>query len=158
MHLLLLLALEFLVQYAGYLKSQEAQTKLCTRTLTKNVVSELWELQAHRPELVLGFGTQSVTASSPKIGDRGTDGGIVLLGVSVDVSGVCDLALCGGIDAVNLGGCERLESWEVERLAESVDSSMLQELVTCLIDFRRGWVSLEVARASNLAREVVASV
>ena len=130
----------------------------CTRILTKNVVSELWELQAHRPELVLGFGTQSVTASSPKIGDRGTDGGIVLLGVSVDVSGVCDLALCGGVDAVDLGGCERLESWEIERLAESVDPSMLQELVAGLINFRRGWVSFEVAGASNLAREVVTSV
>lgn len=99
-----------------------------------------------------------MTASGPEVGNWSTDGGVVLLGVGVDVSGICDLALCGGVDAVYLGGCEGLESWEVERLAESIDSGMLQELVTRLVDFGSGWISLEIAGSSNLAWEVVAGV
>ena|SRR6187402_2643224 len=93
--------------------------------LTKNVVSELRELQTHLSELFLGLGTQRVTSGSPEVRNGSTYGRIVPLGMCVDVSRICDFALCGRVDTMDLGRCEGLERGEVERLPERVNSRVL---------------------------------
>ena len=76
----------------------------------------------------------------------------------IHVAGVCNLALGCGVDAVDLGGCERFKGGEVEGFGKRVDSCVLEELVTGLVDERGAWVTLEIARAGDLAGEVVACV
>ena len=76
-------------------------------------------------EVVFGLETQGVTASSPEVDNWCTDGGVVLLGVGINIPGICNLTLCGGLDPVDLGGCEGLESWEIKSLAKNIDAGVL---------------------------------
>lgn len=116
------------------------------------------KLQAHAAELVLSLGAQDVRSCSPEVGDRCANGGIVLLGVGVYVSGICDLAFGGRVDAVDLGGSERLEGGQVEGFSKNIDTGVLEELVSGLVDNRCGWIALEIAGAWEFAWEVVACV
>jgi len=59
---------------------------------------------------------------------------------------------------MDLGGCERFEGGKVERFGEGIDTRVLQELVASFVDGWGGGVMLEVARAGDLAWEVVAGV
>lgn len=126
--------------------------------LTENVVSELRVLQAKRFELGLGLGTQGVRAVGPEVGDRGANGGVALDGVGVDVSGVGDLALGRGVDAVDLGAGKVLERGDLKLLRQGVHASMLQELFATLVHLRDRGVGLERSLSGDLLGEVVASV
>lgn len=132
--------------------------KRVRRQLTEHVVSELRELQAQAAELLLGLGAKSMGAGGPEVGNGGTNAGVVLLGVLVDVAGVGDLALGGGVDAVNLGGGKLLEVGQLELLGEGVDAGVLEQLIARLIDLGDSGVLLELTLAGNLLREVVAGV
>jgi hypothetical protein len=54
--------------------------------------------------------------------------------MSVDVSRICDFALSGGVYAMDLRGGKRLERWKAECFTEGIDTCVLQELITSLID------------------------
>lgn len=129
-----------------------------TTQLTKHIVTELRELQAERTELVLGLGTQSVAARGPEVGDWRAHRGVVLAGVLVDVTRVCDLALGGRVDAVDLAAREALELVHAEPLGYRVNARVLEQLLARLVDGRQGGVRLEQALARQLLGEVVASV
>ena len=97
-------------------------------------------------------------SGSPKVRDRSTDGSVVLVGVRIHVSCICDLAFGGGVDQVDLGAGERLQRREVEGLGERVNASMLEQLISSLINFRGIWISLQVSGIGDFAGKVVASV
>jgi hypothetical protein len=99
-----------------------------------------------------------MAARSPEIHNRGADGRVVLMGMRVDVAGVGDLALRGGVDAVDLGGGEGAQDGEAEGLGEGVDARVLEQLVAGLVDVGRRGVGLEISRARDLPREVVPRV
>ena len=110
--------------------------------LTEDVVSELWELQTHLSEFVLRLRTQGMTSRRPEICHRSPDRSIVLVRMSVNISRVCDFAFGGRVHAVDLRGSQGLQGWEAERFAQCVDSCVLEELVTGLVDEWCGGVSL----------------
>lgn len=126
--------------------------------LTKNIVTELRKLQTHAPELLFRLGPKRVTARGPEVRDWCSDARIVLLGIGVHVSRVRKLALGRAVDAVDLGASQSLQGWEFKHLAERVDSSMLEQLITRLVDFRDTRILLEIARTDNPLGEVLASV
>lgn len=84
--------------------------------LNKNIISELWELETHHAELILSLAPESMTPRSPEIGHRRPDSLIILLRMGIDVSRIRDLALGGGVDAVDLAGRERLQEWQLQRV------------------------------------------
>lgn len=60
-HLLVLFSLELLVQDTGYFLLVTCYFLYTIKEqLTEHVVTELWELQTHRAELVLGLCTKSM--------------------------------------------------------------------------------------------------
>lgn len=126
--------------------------------LTENIVSKLGELQAQRLELVLGLGAQRVAPRRPEARDRGAHGRVVVAGELVRVAGEDDLALDGGVDAVDLGGSEDAEGADVERLGEGVDAGVLEELGAGVVEGGDGGVGFEGALAGQLAGEVLAGV
>lgn len=99
-----------------------------------------------------------MAACRPEVGNGGADRGVLLGGELVDVTGVCDLALCSRIDAVDLARSKVLEVREAEFVRERVDLGMLQKLVTCHIDIRHRWILLERSLAGNLLGEIVTGV
>lgn len=115
-------------------------------------------LQAQSLELVLGLGTESVRARSPEARDRGANRGVVVVGESIDVASVCDLALGGRVDAVDLGAREGLEAVDAKLVGEGVDAGVLEELVAAVVDGRDGGIGLEDALAWELLGEVLARV
>jgi len=74
--------------------------------LTNNVETELRKFQAHEPELVFRLGTEDVRPVRPERGDWLSDSIVLLWCSRIDVSGVCNLTLCAGIDAVNCDQCQ----------------------------------------------------
>jgi hypothetical protein len=124
----------------------------------QHVVAKLRVLQAQRLELVLGLGAQGVRARGPEAGDGRADGGVVGDGVGVDVAGVGNLAAGRRVDAVDLGGGERLEGAEAVALGEGVDARVLEQLVARVVDLGQAGVGLEDALAGDLAGEVLAGV
>lgn len=91
-------------------------------------------LQAQSLELLLRLGAQGVRARGPEACDGRADGGVVVAGVGVDVASVCDLALGSGVDAVDLGAREALETRDAKLLGECVDAGVLEELVAVVVD------------------------
>lgn len=91
-------------------------------------------LQTQSLELLFRLGAQGVRARGPEACDGGADGGVVVAGVGVDVASVCDLALGCGVDAVDLGAREALETGDAKLLGEGVDAGMLEELVAAVVD------------------------
>lgn len=75
-----------------------------------------------------------MAAGGPEVGDGGADGGVVPVGVLVDVTSVLDLALSRRVDAVYLAAREGLQLVHPELLSEGVDARMLKKLVTGLVD------------------------
>lgn len=76
----------------------------------------------------------------------------------IDISSICDFALGSGIDAVNFGRRERFEGWHIESFSKGVNTSMLQELISSLINIRGAGISFQVSRAGDLSGEIIASV
>jgi hypothetical protein len=74
--------------------------------LTNNVETELRKFQAHKPELVFRLGTEDVRPVRPERCDWLSDSIVLLCCSRINVSGVCNLALCAGIDAVNCDQCQ----------------------------------------------------
>lgn len=97
-------------------------------------------------------------AGGPEVGDWGADDGVVVVGVLVDVAGVCDLALCRRVDAVDLGRGQVPERGHLKLLGQRVDARVLEQLVARLVDIGERRVRLELPGAGHLAREVVARV
>lgn len=126
--------------------------------LTKYVVTELRELQAKRTELIFSLGTESVTTSSPKVGDWCAHRGVVCFGVLVDVASIGELALGGRIDAVDLAACQAPEFIHAKPLSYRVDAGMLEELFTGLVYGWQGGVWLKRTLARHFLGEVVAGV
>lgn len=126
--------------------------------LTQNVITELRELQAHAPELVLCLGAKSVRSGSPEIRHGSANCGIVLLSMRIHIAGVCDLAFRCGVDAMNLRARKGFERRKIEGLCEGVDSSVLQQLVSRFINERSVWVALEVAGPWDLPWEVISGI
>lgn len=126
--------------------------------LTKHIVTKLRKLQTQTLELLLRLGTQRMTAHGPEIRYRRTDRRVVLGRVLVDVSGIGDLALGRGADAVDLTGRQVLELLEAELFCQRVDLGVFEELVARVVDLGDGGVGLELARVGELAREVFACV
>lgn len=63
---------------------------------TKDIVSELGELETQALELLLGLGAEGVASHGPEVGNGRADGGVSRRGELVYVSGVGNLALrCG---------------------------------------------------------------
>lgn len=91
-------------------------------------------LQAQGLELLLSLGTQRVRPRRPEACDRCSDGGVVDAGVGVNITGIGNLALCGRVDAVDLGAGERLESRDAELFGEGIYAGVLEELVASVID------------------------
>jgi hypothetical protein len=78
--------------------------------------------------------------------------------VPIYISSVGDLALGSRVDAVDLAGCQRLQTGHLEGLGQSVDSGMLEELVASLVDKRGIGITLKIAGVREFAGKVVASV
>lgn len=70
----------------------------------------------------------------PEIGHRGADCSIDVGRVGVDVAGICDLTLGGRVDAVDLGTGELTQGRDIVFFGQGVDTRMLQELLTTLVD------------------------
>lgn len=136
----------------------DAARQVGRSVLTENVVAELGVLQAEGLELGLGLGAKGVGAAGPEVRDGGADGGVGLGGVRVDVLGVRDLALGGGVDAVNLGAGEGAQGGHAELVGQRVHARVLEQLDAVLIDLGEGRVRLERARAGQLLGEVLARV
>jgi hypothetical protein len=75
----------------------------------EHIETKLRELETHETELVFGLAAQDMTARRPEGRHRLTNGGIVVTRVLIDVAGVDNLALGGGVGAVDLAVRERLE-------------------------------------------------
>lgn len=73
---------------------------------------------------------------SPEVGHRSSDRRVILVGMSIDISSVGNFALGCRIDAVDLGTCEALEGRETKSCSEGIDTSMLEKLITSLVDNR----------------------
>lgn len=73
---------------------------------------------------------------SPEVRNRSPNRSIVLVRVRIHVSGIGNLSLRSRVHAVDLAASQALESWQVESLAQSVDTSVLEELITSLVDGR----------------------
>lgn len=101
---------------------------------TENIVSELRVLQAQGLELRLGLGAQGVRARSPEACNGGANCSVVIACEGVDVASICDLALGGRVDAVDLRAREGLESSDTKLLGERVDTGMFEELVATVVD------------------------
>ena len=95
---------------------------------------------------------------SPEAGNGRANLLVILACVGVDVTGVSDLALGGGVDAVDLGAGEGLEGVDAELLRQGVDASVLEELVARVIDGGGSRVVFEDALARELLGEVLARV
>lgn len=122
-----LLPLKLLVQHACYSRSAPSLSpKQRGIELTQDIVPELRELQAHLAELVLCLGAQRVAPGGPEVHHRPADGGVVLLGVRIDVAGVGDLALRRRVHAVDLRRGEGFQAGQAERLGERVHARVLQ--------------------------------
>jgi hypothetical protein len=78
--------------------------------------------------------------------------------MSIHVSRIRYLSLGRRIYAVDLGASERLEGWQVKCFTERVDTSVLEKLITSLINERGRGVALEIAAAGDFAREVVTCI
>lgn len=126
--------------------------------LTKHVVSELRELETQAPELGLGLAAQGMTPGSPEVGDRCADGRVTDASVLVDVASVCDLALGGRADAVDLRRGEVLELLKPELLGKCVDARVLEKLIAGVVDLGLGGVGFERPLTGHLAGEVLARV
>jgi hypothetical protein len=75
-----------------------------------------------------------VRTRSPEARDGSADRSVVIASKSVDVASVCDLALGGRIDAVDLRAREGLESSDTKLLGEGVDTGVLEQLVATVVD------------------------
>lgn len=53
--------------------------------------------------------SENMTPSGPESRDRFANRHVVRRGIGVDISGISNLSDSGGVDAVDLGVCERLE-------------------------------------------------
>lgn len=95
---------------------------------------------------------------SPEAGNRRAHRRIVLAGVGVCVAGVGNLALGGGVDAVDLGLGEGLEVLNTKLVGQGAHAGVLEELVACVVDGGGGRVVLEDALAGELLGEVLARV
>ena len=91
-------------------------------------------LQTQSLELLLGPGTQGMRARSPEACNRSANSNIVIVGESIDITSICDLALGCGVDAVDLAAGKRLEAVDAKLLGERVDARVLEELVAAVVD------------------------
>lgn len=94
----------------------------------------------------------------PKVCDRRADRGIGVVGVGIDVLRIGNLALGGGVDAVDFGAGEGAQVGEAVLVGEGVDAGVLEELLAALVHFRDGGVGFEDARAGYFFGEVFAGV
>jgi len=141
MHLLLLLSLELLIQ-----------------DTSKNIVSELWELQTHRSELILCLCAQSMRSRRPEIRNRSSNRRIILMRMRIHISRISNLSLRRRINAMNLATRKALQPRKIKRFRQGVHTRMLEELITRLINSWGRGVALQVSGACDFAGEIVACI
>lgn len=124
------------------------------RGLTQDVETKLRKLQTERLEFVFGFGPQRMRPGGPKVGHGCTNRRIVDRGVGINVARILDLALDRGIDAVDFGRRERLQSGDAPFLSQGIDPCVLEQLNARVVDSRDRGIVFEVSLARQLAGEV----
>lgn len=97
-------------------------------------------------------------AGGPEARDGHTDRGVVRAGVGIHIASVCDLALGGGVDAVDLCAGEGLETVNAKLVGEGVDARVFEKLLAAVIDGGESRVRFEDALAGELFGEVLAGV
>ena len=95
---------------------------------------------------------------SPEVGNRRSDSLIILGGIGIHISGICKLALGGRVDTMDLASRKRLQGGQLQGLGQSIDSSMLEELIASLVNLRSAWIFLQITGSSYLAGKVIACV
>lgn len=94
----------------------------------------------------------------PKVGYGCTDSRIVDRGIGVNVARILDLALDGGIDAVDFGRRERLQRGDAPFLSQGVDPCVFEQLDARVVDGWNSGIVFEASLARQLAREVFVSI
>ncbi len=77
---------------------------------------------------------------SPERSDWLADGIVLICSSGVNISGVCDLALGAGLDAVDLGVSKVLQLSHAELVSQDVDASVLKKLAAGGVDIWCCWI------------------
>jgi hypothetical protein len=100
---------------------------------TEDIEAKLRKLETHRPELLLRLMSKNVTPRSPERRNWSSDCYIPRRRVAVDISGVRDFALCGGVHEMDLAMSEGFKGGHGEFLGEGVDAGVFEEGSACCV-------------------------
>lgn len=131
-----------------------ASLLLCIEHQAEHIETELWKLETHSLELMLGLVTQHMAPGGPECGHGLSDALIVDASLLIDETRVCDLALGRGLGQVDLLMRKCCKLGKAKFLCKCVDAGVSQQTDTIIVGRWHSWIVLEVG-ATLEAGEVI---